>query len=255
MNAATIISATTMLLWSTAGSLALDVGVGGVGVSAGSDGVSAGVGGASVGVGTGSDGSVGAGVSTGGTSADGEAGVGGASFSAGGAGGSSSGGGSGGSGGSATGSTASSATASGGAGAAAAATDAALSDENNAGATRGSISLPSNLRPDQQRRVDCIDGDCAGVMQGIAGVPPQVVVACRQSILQAAEPYGLVRVSVVSQGQTMQMTDGSYRAPVLTQVVYEREGGYEVRQAPIWCELNEGGAVIGLSDMAPPQAG
>lgn len=281
MRPKTIVAATAVLLWSATGSSAIDVGVGGAGVSAGDGGVSASVGGASVGAGIGSDGSVSAGASVGGASVGASAGIGsggasvgasadtgsgGASVGAGagtggggsGAGGSAGGGSSGSSGGSSGPSGSNGPSGSSGSGGSNGPSNGGMSVQATThpvpavprpSLERERILLPGNLRPNGKGGILSRREIASLPMRRILGIPPQVIDACRQTVVQAARPYDLVAATVVSYGQTRRTDDGGYLAPVFTRIVYRRQGGYEVRQAPIWCWIDQGGVVSGLSDM------
>lgn len=246
MQTRKIVAAATALLWSGTCSFAIDVGAGGAGVSAGSDGVSAGVDGVgSVGIGAGSDGSVSAEASVGGTSE----GIG--------AGGSSGSGGSRGSSG--TSGAASSSASNGSSNSAGSASSGPSSASSNAGSaasapasrsataardTGGRISLPAELRP--RGLIWRLEGSAP--VPTIAGTASTTVNACRDAVAQAARAYGMVDVTAVSYGQTVQLSDGGHVAPVFMRIVYERQGGREMRQAPILCEVDQAGAVSALSE-------
>jgi hypothetical protein len=75
------------------------------------------------------------------------------------------------------------------------------------------------------------------------GTPQQVVHNCREAIVAAALPYGVVRVDAVSAG-AMRSAGGGLAAPVEFRVVYNRQGGLETRQATINCRMNMAGRII-----------
>ncbi|MEC5324222.1 MULTISPECIES: hypothetical protein [unclassified Aurantimonas] len=87
-------------------------------------------------------------------------------------------------------------------------------------------------------------------IQQIAGTPRRVLGACKKSVAQAALPYGSTEVTVRSYGQMKSLKDGGYLAPLFTRITYKRRGGYEVRQAPIWCQIDAKGTVSSLLDKA-----
>jgi hypothetical protein len=74
------------------------------------------------------------------------------------------------------------------------------------------------------------------------GTPLQVVRNCREAIVAAALPYGVVRVDAASAG-AMQSGRSGYMAPVEFRVVYARKGGLETRQAVVGCRLDTAGRV------------
>jgi hypothetical protein len=142
------------------------------------------------------------------------------------------------------------------------------------GATSGlsvpSISLPAALapcddlprRPEATRRNPCGPrytalfagiGQVSGTREDVerfraplvarGGTPQQIVHNCREAIVAAALPYGVVRVDAASAGP-MRSASGGFAAPVEFRVVYNRQGGLETRQATINCRLNMAGRVI-----------
>jgi hypothetical protein len=80
-------------------------------------------------------------------------------------------------------------------------------------------------------------------LRGRGGTPQQVVHSCREAIVAAALPYGVVRVDAASAGP-MRSGSGGYAAPVEFRIVYNRQGGLETRQATINCRMNMAGRVI-----------
>jgi hypothetical protein len=79
------------------------------------------------------------------------------------------------------------------------------------------------------------------------GTPPRIVQTCRNSILNAAKPYGVLRADVVSAGEAKRGARGMVTAPVLARITYARQGGNEVRQSRVTCRLNAKGLVVALS--------
>ncbi|ESY81674.1 hypothetical protein X740_07320 [Mesorhizobium sp. LNHC221B00] len=78
------------------------------------------------------------------------------------------------------------------------------------------------------------------------GVPDEVVRACHDAIESAAAPFGATSVRVSSAG-FVQLSRDTISAPVEVSIDYVRQGSVETRQAPIKCELNATGSVIGLT--------
>jgi hypothetical protein len=76
------------------------------------------------------------------------------------------------------------------------------------------------------------------------GTSTDTVVACRDAIVRAAMPYGVVSVDAASAGPTRRMRDGGLAAPVEMRVIYSRSRGYEGRQATISCRMNAAGQVV-----------
>jgi hypothetical protein len=100
---------------------------------------------------------------------------------------------------------------------------------------------------------DSVDARTPEYLRAIAalalqtGVPLATVTACRNGIIEGAMPYDPVRVDAVSAGSLRQLEDGSRVAPLVVRIVYDRQGGYEVREAPIDCYVDANGAVVSLS--------
>ena len=133
------------------------------------------------------------------------------------------------------------------------------------GSSAASVALPSSLVP---RRV-CLppgasgcdagppgDADLEGstpqFMQAVAmavqpGAPPEILTACRNGIIQAALPYDPVRVDAVSAGDIQATENGGRIAPLVVRIVYDRQGGYETREAEVACHVDAAGAVVSLA--------
>jgi hypothetical protein len=75
------------------------------------------------------------------------------------------------------------------------------------------------------------------------GTPTEVVQRCREAIVAAALPYGVVRADAASAGPMRQAGQG-YAAPVEFKMLYRRQGGLETRQATIACRLDMAGRVV-----------
>jgi hypothetical protein len=245
------VGATTGLGLSGVGASAGVGGIGGVSAGIGSSGVSAGVGasgigGASAGIGTGG---VSAGAAVGGVSAGiGTGGLGGAGAGGGGLGGGGAGGG--GFGGSVPSGPATTGSIPGGAGAA---------PPSSGFGSVPSIALPRSLVP-----LDLVGesrftaffpeiGSVSGTQEDLRSfraplrarsrLPEQVVRNCREAIVAAALPYGVVRVDAAAAG-SMRQARGGYSAPIEFRVVYSRRGGLETRQATVDCRMNTAGRVV-----------
>jgi hypothetical protein len=76
------------------------------------------------------------------------------------------------------------------------------------------------------------------------GTSASTVAACREAIVAAAMPYGVVSVDAASAGPTRRMRDGGLAAAIEMRVIYSRLGGYEGRQATISCRMNAAGQVV-----------
>jgi hypothetical protein len=84
-------------------------------------------------------------------------------------------------------------------------------------------------------------------MEALPGVPDEVLRACHDAIESAAAPFGATNVRVRSAGFTHQLSPATISAPIEVSIDYVRQGGVETRSAPIKCELNATGRVIGLT--------
>jgi len=78
------------------------------------------------------------------------------------------------------------------------------------------------------------------------GTPVQVVRTCRTSIVNAALPYGAVRVDAVSAGRPNHTLDGGLVAPIEVRVVYARASARQMRQSRVACRLDATGVVVAL---------
>jgi hypothetical protein len=223
------------------------VSVGGGGVSA-EGGVSVGGGGVSVGGGAGGGGvSVGGGASVGGggVSAGGGASVGGGGVSAG------------------AGTNPSGGSISAGIDAVGASPPATSPDSpTNSSA---SMALPNSLVPrrvcrpagsgceEHPPRERDLEDSTPRFMQAVAalavqpGAPPEILNACRNGIVQAAQPFDAVRVDAVSAGSVQGTHDGGQIAPLVVRIVYDRQGGYETREAAVACHVDAAGSVVSLA--------
>ncbi|MET3596000.1 MULTISPECIES: hypothetical protein [Mesorhizobium] len=81
----------------------------------------------------------------------------------------------------------------------------------------------------------------------VPGVPDDVVRACYDAIKSAAAPFGPVSVRVGSAGSLHRLSSNTISAPVQVSIDYVHQGRVETRQAPVECELNAEGSVIGLT--------
>ena len=80
------------------------------------------------------------------------------------------------------------------------------------------------------------------------GVPARIVNACRDGVMEAAEPFNPVRVDAVSAGAVKALGKGEQIAPLAVRIVYgARNGGYEVREAMVQCRFNARGTVVAIA--------
>jgi hypothetical protein len=79
------------------------------------------------------------------------------------------------------------------------------------------------------------------------GTSQRVVQACRDSILGAARRHGVLEVDAVSAGAARRGPGGALAAPIAVRIIYARQGGHEVRQSRVTCQLNGRGTVVALN--------
>ncbi len=118
----------------------------------------------------------------------------------------------------------------------------AVSVARSAGAGR-SLDLPANLQPPSASN----SPSTVSPIKALPGVPDEVVRACHDAIESAAAPFGATSVRVSSAGSIRRLSPDTISAPVEVSIDYGRQGNVETRQAPIKCELNATGRVIGLT--------
>lgn len=117
----------------------------------------------------------------------------------------------------------------------------AVSVARSAGTGR-SLDLPSSLQPPGD-----VSPSTVSPIKALPGVPDEVVRACRDAIELAAAPFGATSVRVSSAGSIRRLSPDTISAPVEVSIDYGRQGKVETRQAPIRCELDATGGVIGLT--------
>ncbi|WJI36727.1 MULTISPECIES: hypothetical protein [Mesorhizobium] len=106
-----------------------------------------------------------------------------------------------------------------------------------------SLDLPAALQPPSDSNTQLT----VSRTEAVPGVPDEVIRACHDAIESAAAPFGATRVRVSSAGLVRQLSRDTISAPVEVSIDYVRQGSVETRQAPIKCELNATGSVIGLT--------
>jgi hypothetical protein len=142
---------------------------------------------------------------------------------------------------------------------------AAMSPGFPAQSSAASVALPSSLVP---RRVcrpagsGCeerspsewdLEDSTPRFMQAVAAlavepsVPAEILTACRNGIIQAALPFDAVRVDAVGAGNIQGTENGGQIAPLVVRIVYDRQGGYETREAEVACHVDATGAVVALA--------
>jgi hypothetical protein len=80
-------------------------------------------------------------------------------------------------------------------------------------------------------------------LQSDALVFDETIWRCRQAIIAAAKPYGVVDVAFWSVGSLPSAYGGPAVSTVVT-AVYRRRGGLERRTAAIECRFSEKGVVV-----------
>lgn len=111
-----------------------------------------------------------------------------------------------------------------------------------------SIALPSILKPSISGDGGFTDGypfKLQRPLRAKPGIPAAVVQACRSAITSAATPLGAVRVRALSAG-LLHRRGGTLTAPIKVQIDYRRQGGVEVRQAEVDCQLDRAGRVTAI---------
>ncbi|TPL88417.1 hypothetical protein FJ941_05865 [Mesorhizobium sp. B2-3-13] len=105
------------------------------------------------------------------------------------------------------------------------------------------ISLPRVLRPyGEGGRSSAVTA-----IEAIPGTPGATVRACRVAIASAASPFGVVSIHATSAGSLRRLSRGAVSAPIAVRIHYKRQGGAEIRQARIRCDLDATGKVIRLT--------
>ncbi|MDG4880213.1 hypothetical protein [Mesorhizobium sp. WSM4884] len=106
-----------------------------------------------------------------------------------------------------------------------------------------SLDLPLALQPPEDSTVP----PAVHPIEVLPGVPDKVVRACHDAVVQAAASFGATSVRVSSAGSMHQLGSHTISAPIQVSIDYVHDGRVETRQAPIGCELNAKGSVIGLT--------
>ncbi|WP_201415015.1 hypothetical protein [Mesorhizobium sp. J8] len=106
-----------------------------------------------------------------------------------------------------------------------------------------SLDLPPALQPLEDNTVL----SAVHPMEALPGVPDKVVRACQDAIEQAAAKFGAAIVRVSSAGSIRRLSQRKISAPIQVSIDYMHQGRVETRQAPVGCELNAKGSVIGLT--------
>ena len=74
-----------------------------------------------------------------------------------------------------------------------------------------------------------------------------VVAACRNGIARAALAYNPLKVDAFGAGQLQKLKDGGHVARLMVRIVYDTEGGNEIREATVNCQLSAEGTVVAIS--------
>jgi hypothetical protein len=105
-----------------------------------------------------------------------------------------------------------------------------------------SLVLPRLLRPAGRS-----DRAPWGPIEAVPGTPSAVVRVCQDAIESAAVQYGVISVRAKSGGTLRRLAGGAVSAPVHVRIHYARQGGGEIRQARIRCQLDANGRVVKLT--------
>jgi hypothetical protein len=111
------------------------------------------------------------------------------------------------------------------------------------GSGRSPLDLPATLQPPG----DSANPSAESPIEALPGVPSDVVRACHDAIAAAAAPLGAISVEVDSAGPVRQVGPDIRSAPLEVSIGYLRQGGVETRRAPVDCQLDATGSVIGLT--------
>ncbi|ESY64500.1 hypothetical protein X743_31070 [Mesorhizobium sp. LNHC252B00] len=106
---------------------------------------------------------------------------------------------------------------------------------------------PLGLPPTLQPSSDSNNSSTVSPIVARPGVPNKVVRACHDAIESAAAPFGATSVRVSSAGFIHRLSPDTISAPIEVSIDYVRQSNVETRRAPIKCELNATGSVIGLT--------
>ncbi|UCI05080.1 hypothetical protein [Mesorhizobium sp. B1-1-8] len=106
-----------------------------------------------------------------------------------------------------------------------------------------SLDLPPALQPPEDSTIP----PAVNPVEALPGVPDKVVRACHEAIEQAAAKFGAASVRVSSAGSIRRLSQRRISAPIQVSIDYVHQGRVETRQAPVGCELNAKGSVIGLT--------
>lgn len=106
-----------------------------------------------------------------------------------------------------------------------------------------SLDLPSALQPLDDNTVP----SAVHPIEALPGVPDKVIRACQDAIEQAAAKFGAASVRVSSAGSIRRLSKRKISAPIQVSIDYMHQGRVETREAPVECELNAKGSVIGLT--------
>jgi hypothetical protein len=116
--------------------------------------------------------------------------------------------------------------------------------DNGGGRAAG---LPSTLSPSDGASSTYLAPDLAGrrtiepvrrALAFVPGTPVEIVWACREAIAAAARPHGAIQVDASSVGIMRRDGNGNIGAPLEVRVIYDRQGGPEIKQARIDCRLD-----------------
>ena len=86
----------------------------------------------------------------------------------------------------------------------------------------------------------------APALEARPGTSGAIVRTCRSAVEAAARPYGVINVRAKSSGPARQVSGGLVSAPLHVRIKYQRQGGTEIRQARIKCQLDAAGRVVKL---------
>ncbi len=123
--------------------------------------------------------------------------------------------------------------------------------DQNSGPGEPSWLLPASLAPVASRARN-VQGSILDALQAQEpllarpGTSLAIVSACRNSLIEASRPYGVVRVDAASAGRPRTGRKGAIVAPIEARIAYARSDRMQVRQSRIICHLSASGEVMAI---------
>jgi hypothetical protein len=80
-------------------------------------------------------------------------------------------------------------------------------------------------------------------LQRRPGVDQRTVRLCRDALVRTVAAHGAVQVEAASAGRSSRRSSATF-APLTARVIYRLPSGYEVKQAPITCQVTRAGVAV-----------